>query len=159
MARSKVFVPLKLPRSEEERRAFDQKLKEGQVSGNAPVVTVAPTVANFGGGSADAARILKAIKVLHAAFGEDMPSEYRAEVTVPIPVGIVDAVIDILARTAEKAREARAASSQEKRLRRDEIRERRGCSIREAAHILAKELHPGDDAKIERATETIRKLK
>jgi hypothetical protein len=120
MARSKVFVPLKLPRSEEERRAFDQKLKEGQVSGNAPVVTVAPTVANFGGGSADAARILKAIKVLHAAFGEDMPSEYRAEVTVPIPVGIVDAVIDILARTAEKAREARAASSQEKRLRRDE---------------------------------------
>ena len=115
---------------------------QSQVKGHAPLVTVAPTVANFGGGSADAARILKAIKMLHAAFGEDMPSEYRAEVTVPIPVGIVDAVIDILARTAKGAREARSNKAQKARELRDKIRNEQGCSKLEAARRATEKLYP-----------------
>jgi hypothetical protein len=145
MARSKVWIPLK-PLSEEKRKAFLKRLKDKgeQVEQVAPppVVTVAPTVANYEGGSADAARIMKAIKVLHAAFGEGMPSEYRAEITVPIPVAIVDTVIDILSQRAQKAREARAKDARKKREWRDEIVKKRGCSRREAARRTAKKFYP-----------------
>jgi hypothetical protein len=115
------------------------------ISSEVPVVTVAPTIANHlekGGGPADLARLVKAIRDLYIAFGEDMPSEYRSDQTMPLPIAIVNAVIDILSRTAKRARTARAKQAQKVRLLRDGIKKRKNCSLREASRQAAEELYP-----------------
>jgi hypothetical protein len=131
------------------------------ISSGASIVTVAPTIANLlekGGGPADLARLVKAIRDLYIAFGEDMPSEYRSDKTMPVPVAIVNAVIDLLNRTTEKARAARTKRPQKERLLRDEFI-KKGHSKLNASKLAAEKLYSyAGKSEIERATERIRKL-
>jgi hypothetical protein len=131
------------------------------ISPGAPVVTVAPTIANLlekGGRPADLARLVKAIRDLYIAFGEDMPSEYRSDKTMPVPVAIVNAVIDILNRTAEKARAARTKRPHKERLWRDGFI-KKGHSKRHASKLAAEKLYPhAGEAEIKTVRERIRRL-
>jgi hypothetical protein len=135
-----------------------------------PVVTRGPNVAELIAEYHETGKVmpthladlLKAIAVLHEAFGEDMPSAFRSGKSVPIPDEVVGYIIAALTRkweldeyNAEKAKKANDLVT-----RRDALMEQHRISKREAARRIIKQGYPGLDEispKFKKPWETLRK--
>jgi hypothetical protein len=101
--------------------------------------------------------LLEAICVLHESFGDDMPSAFRSDRSVPIPVDVVDIVIKCLTGRTAAATEARSKQAEENRRLLDE-KVREGHSRSRAAELVAEKLFPSAGKKeLKRHANTLRR--
>jgi hypothetical protein len=82
-----------------------------RLSPSAPVVTVAPTLANLLAAKRskrrNLVRFLTAIRAFHEIFGR-VPPEYQSDANIPVPVEVVDMIGKLLVGSTSYNKEANA---------------------------------------------------